>query len=239
MLIWVAYKFIPEGSELIRLILNASGLAGAAAILGIFYNKTKNEVDRPKISVNSEDISEKTKKNMEESLKGVSARKALNNFVEMFKENLKEITANKQNIDLNAEKYFVEIFDHKEKVFVLQSEELIKAGYERECQELIKKIEIEHNYFVFGMPLRGFNPILTAKYPFEDSAAENKICLDVYCCKEETLHRNVKVYGYAIIYAYYNTEMLVSCWEFFERTADNVECLKAYMQSKNQDRPQA
>jgi hypothetical protein len=229
MLLWVFYKFIPEGNELLKLILNASGLAGAAAILGIFYNKTKNEIDRPKVTATSEQFSEEFKKDMEESLKKVSAKEALNNFVELFK----KVTEEKTKDPIKFSDYMCSPFDHKEKVFVLQTNELIKDGYERECRAMLDKMELSSNYSVFDMPLSVSTQILTAKYPFDDPAAENKICFDKYFCKNKIRHgTDIKVLGYVIIYAYYNTEMYVSCWEMLKRDADSIERLKAYLNSK-------
>jgi hypothetical protein len=228
MTIWALYKFLPDGDDLLKLLLNASGFAGAAAILGVFYNKTKNETERPKVSVDSHDFSDKFKSEMENSLKKASAKEALGMLVEQFKKDIEEKSITKDAIKFSD--YVCSVWDHTEKALILQPSELMKEGYERVCKEMMKKIEYDKEYFVFGLPLSFLNPILTAKYVFDDPAAENKICLDVYLCKDKTKHTtDTKVYGYALIYAYYNTEMYVSCWGLFERSPRDVELLKGYI----------
>ncbi|GHV84610.1 hypothetical protein AGMMS50230_02180 [Spirochaetia bacterium] len=224
---------------MLKLLLNASGLAGAAAILGVFYNKTKNEIDRPKVSVDSRDFSDKFKNELENSLKKASAKESLSMLVEQFKKDIEEKSITKDAIKFSD--YVCSVWNHTEKALILQPNELMKEGYERICKEMMEKIERDKNYSIFGSPLSFFNPILTAKYVFDDPAAENKICLDVYLCKDKVKHitdtKDFKVFGYALIYAYYNTEMYVSCWELFERSPRDVELLKGYIAGHKDQTP--
>jgi len=39
--LWTVYSYVPNGKDFLSLILNASGIAGAAAIIGIFYSKSE------------------------------------------------------------------------------------------------------------------------------------------------------------------------------------------------------
>jgi hypothetical protein len=232
MALWVAYKYLPEGKALLQLILNASGLAGAAAILGVFYNKTKNDVERPNVTA-SEEIPENFKNDLEEALKKTSAREALNNLVEVYKKHLGETSKNTDPI--NFSEYTCNPFDHKEKVFTLKPEELMFHGYDRECKDMFDELEKSHDYALFGSPLHFFNRILTAKYAFADPAAENKIGLDIYLCKNKIIEPDMEVYGYALISAYYNTEMFVSCWIVIKRNTRQIELCKARLDAKKRD----
>jgi hypothetical protein len=42
-LLWLVYSFVSNGKDFLTLLLNASGIAGAAAIIGIFYSKGEKE----------------------------------------------------------------------------------------------------------------------------------------------------------------------------------------------------
>jgi hypothetical protein len=56
-LLWITYSFVPNGTGFLTLLLNASGLAGAAAIIGVFYSKgQKEKKDIEEIKHESESI---------------------------------------------------------------------------------------------------------------------------------------------------------------------------------------
>jgi hypothetical protein len=227
--VWATYRFLPEGSDVLKIILNASSFAGAAAILGVFYNKTKNEVERPKVILTSSRIPEKFKRDIEEALKKTSAKDALNSFVEAYKKHLEETSKTKDAIKFS--KYASE---HKEKVFIVQSNELMLQSYHRECQEMLTDLEVSSYYFIAPSPLHFLAQELTIKYPITDPAAENKICLDVYLCKTDTKGKNgMVIHGYAIVSAYYNTEMFVSCWILHKRSTEDVERLNAWLAKRD------
>jgi hypothetical protein len=228
--VWVIYKFLPEGNDLLIIILNASGLAGASAILGVLYNKTKNDVERPKVTVNNLPMADKIETDFEESLKKSSVREALDNLVDTYKKHLEENSKLKERIKFSE--CYIDPFMHKEKVFSLQPDELMLQSYERECEQMLTELEQERDYFFYPLPLYFFNRILTAQYLFTDPAAENKICLDVYVCKTAKMDKTrIEIFGYVIVYAYYNTEMFVSCQILRKRSADDVARRKAWLNS--------
>jgi hypothetical protein len=219
--VWVGYKFLPEGGDVLKIILNASGFAGAAAILGVFYNKTKNEVERPKVSLNGSKIPEKFKRAIEEALKKTSAKEALNCFVKAYKNYLEDFFVDKYDI-----RFSESISEHKENIFNLHPNELMLQSYHSECHQIFKDLELSSDFYIAPSPLHIIDQRLTVKYPSTDPAAENKICLDVYVCKNGQKDKSgMEIHGYAIVSAYYNTEMLVSCWILHKRSAENVERL--------------
>ncbi|MDR3302586.1 MAG: hypothetical protein LBT01_08710 [Spirochaetaceae bacterium] len=42
-LLWLVYTYAPNGKDFLTLLLNASGFAGAAAVMGIFYTKGEKQ----------------------------------------------------------------------------------------------------------------------------------------------------------------------------------------------------
>ena len=228
LVVWKTYTCLPQGNDVLEIVLNATGLTGAAAILGVFYNKTKNEVERPKVIVNGSRIPEKFKRDIEESLNKPSAKEALNSFVEAYKKYLA-----KSFIDKTIIKFSKYMAEHKEKRFDLQPNELMLQGFHRERQEMLNELELSSDYSIAPSPLHLLDQRLTIKYPITDPAAENKICLDIYVCNNGTKDKTgMEIYGYAIISAYYNTEMFVSCWILHKRSANNVELLKGWLNAK-------
>jgi hypothetical protein len=227
--LYLFYKCAPNGEEYLKLWFNATSFAGAAAILGLFYERGKDKENTTEIKpVISNSKGEYPL--VEDKIKGiVPSNTVLLNQIEHFKYFVKETTKNK-DISINLEDDFIEqILYSIEEPFSIRENEFIKDGFERVSLRILYEFELKHEGKYFFTPERFLNPIQSCNYIFDDKSAENKIIMKFYTPKKDipllkttspSTQSNIPLAGYIIFGMYYNTKINVMGFRIGQRDAN-------------------